>query len=137
MAARRAAQWAGPQGCRGTRVRHSRASLGGRRRPGGQPSAAERRVAQPGVGKLTAALILREVRRGLHGSAWLPVAFFLLVAAIVPFAVGPDARLLSRIGGGALWIAALTAALMPVERLIRSEERRVGKECRSRWSPYD
>ena len=78
-------------------------------------------MAQPGVGKLTAALILREVRRGLHGSAWLPVAFFLLVAAIVPFAVGPDARLLSRIGGGALWIAALTAALMPVERLIEPD----------------
>ncbi|HEU4957335.1 MAG TPA: heme exporter protein CcmB [Sphingomicrobium sp.] len=67
---------------------------------------------------MTSALIAREVRRGLHGAAWLPVAFFLLVATIVPFAVGPDARLLGRIGGGALWIAALTAALLPVERLI-------------------
>lgn len=70
---------------------------------------------------MTGALILREVRRGLHGSAWLPVAFFLLVATIVPFAVGPDARLLARIGGGALWIAALTAALLPVERLIEPD----------------
>jgi heme exporter protein B len=70
---------------------------------------------------VTGALILREVRRGLHGSAWLPVAFFLLVATIVPFAVGPDARLLARIGGGALWIAALTAALLPVERLIEPD----------------
>jgi heme exporter protein B len=70
---------------------------------------------------VTAALILREVRRGLHGSAWLPIAFFLLVATIVPFAVGPDARLLARIGGGALWIAALTAALLPVERLIEPD----------------
>lgn len=70
---------------------------------------------------MTGALILREVRRGLHGGAWLPVAFFLLVAAIVPFAVGPDARLLARIGGGALWIAALTAALLPVERLIEPD----------------
>lgn len=67
---------------------------------------------------MTGGLILREVRRGLHGGAWLPVAFFLLVATIVPFAVGPDARLLGRIGGGALWIAALTAAMLPVERLI-------------------
>jgi heme exporter protein B len=67
------------------------------------------------------ALISREVRRGLHGSAWLPVAFFLLVATIVPFAVGPDARLLARIGGGALWIAALTAALLPIERLIEPD----------------
>ena len=70
---------------------------------------------------MTGALIRREVRRGLHGAAWLPVAFFLLVAAIVPFAVGPDARLLARIGGGALWIAALTAALLPVERLVEPD----------------
>jgi heme exporter protein B len=66
-------------------------------------------------------LILREVRRGLHGVAWLPIAFFLLVATIVPFAVGPDASLLTRIGGGALWIAALTAALLPVERLVEPD----------------
>ena len=67
------------------------------------------------------ALVAREVRRALAGAAWLPVAFFLLVAAIVPFAVGPDARLLARIGGGALWIAALTAALLPIERLIEPD----------------
>nr|WP_283938020.1 heme exporter protein CcmB [Sphingomonas caseinilyticus] len=66
-------------------------------------------------------MIVREVRRGLHGAAWLPVAFFLLIATIVPFAVGPDARLLGRIGGGALWIAALTAALLPIERLIEPD----------------
>ena len=67
------------------------------------------------------ALIVREVRRGLHGAAWLPVAFFLLVATIVPFAVGPDREILARIGGGALWIAALTAALLPIERLIEPD----------------
>ena len=67
------------------------------------------------------ALILRDLRRGFTGSAWLPVAFFLLVATLVPFAVGPDARLLGRIGPGALWIAALTAALLPIERLIEPD----------------
>ncbi|MDQ3077741.1 MAG: heme exporter protein CcmB [Pseudomonadota bacterium] len=66
-------------------------------------------------------LILREARRGLTGAAWLPVAFFLLVATIVPFAVGPGAELLERIGGGALWIAALTAALLPIERLVEPD----------------
>jgi heme exporter protein B len=70
---------------------------------------------------MIAALIARDVRRGLTGSAWLPVAFFLLVAALVPFAVGPDAQLLARIGPGALWIAALTAALLPIERLIEPD----------------
>ena len=66
-------------------------------------------------------LILREVRRGLSGPAWLPPAFFLLVATLVPFAVGPDPRLIERIAGGALWIAALTAALLPVERLVEPD----------------
>jgi heme exporter protein B len=70
---------------------------------------------------LIAALIVRDLRRAIGGAAWLPVAFFLLVATLVPFAVGPDALLLERIGGGALWIAALTAALLPVERLIEPD----------------
>ena len=61
------------------------------------------------------------MRRGFTGAAWLPIAFFLLVAALMPFAVGPDARLLARIGPGALWIAALTAALLPIERLIEPD----------------
>jgi len=70
---------------------------------------------------MIAALVVRDARRGFTGTAWLPIAFFLLVAALVPFAVGPDARLLSRIGPGALWIAALTAALLPIERLIEPD----------------
>lgn len=67
------------------------------------------------------ALIARDLRRGFTGAAWLPIAFFLLVAALVPFAIGPDARLLARIGPGTLWIAALTAALLPIERLIEPD----------------
>jgi heme exporter protein B len=65
------------------------------------------------------ALVARDLRRAFTGAAWLPIAFFLLVAALVPFAVGPDARLLSRIGPGALWIAALTAALLPTAIFAR------------------
>ena len=70
---------------------------------------------------MIAGLISREMRRGFGGPAWLPVAFFLLVATLVPFAIGPDARLLGRIAAGILWIAALTAALLPVERLIEPD----------------
>jgi len=70
---------------------------------------------------MTGALIAREVRRGLAGAAWLPAVFFLLIATMVPFAVGPDARLLARIGGGILWIAVLTAALLPIERLVEPD----------------
>ena len=66
-------------------------------------------------------LILRDLRRGFTGAAWLPIAFFLLVATLVPFAVGPDAPLLARIGSGVLWVAALTAALLPIDRLIEPD----------------
>ena len=66
-------------------------------------------------------VIAREVRRAFAGPAWLPAGFFLLVATLVPFAVGPDVRLLEQIGGGVLWIAALTAALLPVERLVEPD----------------
>jgi len=52
------------------------------------------------------------------GGATLPVVFFLLVATLFPFAVGPDGPLLARTGGGALWMAALLAALLPVDRLV-------------------
>jgi heme exporter protein B len=67
------------------------------------------------------ALITRDVRRSIGGAAWLPVGFFLVVATLVPFAVGPDPRLLERIAAGGLWIAALTAALLPIERLIEPD----------------
>ncbi len=70
---------------------------------------------------MTGALIAREVRRAVSGAASLPAIFFLLIATLVPFAVGPDARLLARIGGGILWIAALTAALLPIERLVEPD----------------
>ena len=64
-------------------------------------------------------LILRDVRRGYAGGgAALVVAFFLLVAVLFPFAIGPDAALLARVGGGVIWAAALLAALLPVERLV-------------------
>ncbi|WP_404829123.1 heme exporter protein CcmB [Allosphingosinicella flava] len=68
------------------------------------------------------ALVVRELRLAFTGgSAWLPPIFFLLVATLFPFAVGPDGPLLARTGGGALWMAALLAALLPVERLLEPD----------------
>jgi heme exporter protein B len=65
------------------------------------------------------ALILRDLRRAWgSGSVLWPVAFFLLVATLFPFAIGPDGALLARVGGGVVWTAALLAALLPVERLV-------------------
>lgn len=50
--------------------------------------------------------------------AALPVVFFVAVAMLFPFAVGPDANLLAKTGGGVVWIAALLAAILPLEKLV-------------------
>ncbi len=65
------------------------------------------------------ALVARDVRLSYgRGGVVLPVVFFLLVATLYPFGVGPDGPLLAKTGGGVLWIAALLAALLPIDRLI-------------------
>lgn len=66
-----------------------------------------------------ASLIARDLRRAwTSGGLTLPIAFFLLAVILFPFAVGPDRMWLARIASGAVWTAALLAALLPVERLI-------------------
>ena len=53
-----------------------------------------------------------------RGGTLLPLLFFLAVAMLFPFAVGPDAPLLARTGGGVVWVAALLAAILPLDRLV-------------------
>jgi len=58
---------------------------------------------------------------GRRGGAMLPLAFFLAVATLFPFGVGPDPKLLAHTGGGVIWIAALLAAILPLDRLIEPD----------------
>jgi len=58
---------------------------------------------------------------GRRGGTLLPLLFFLAVAMLYPFAVGPDAPLLARTGGGVIWVAALLAAILPLDRLIEPD----------------
>ena len=55
---------------------------------------------------------------GKRGGTLLPLLFFLAVAMLFPFAVGPDAPILARTGGGMIWVAALLAAILPLDRLV-------------------
>ena len=55
---------------------------------------------------------------GRRGGATLPVLFFLAVAMLYPFAVGPRPDLLGATGGGVIWVAALLAAILPLDRLL-------------------
>lgn len=58
---------------------------------------------------------------GRGGGTLLPLLFFLAVAMLYPFAVGPEPALLARTGGGVIWIAALLAAILPLDRLLAAD----------------
>jgi len=58
---------------------------------------------------------------GRRGGSLLPLLFFLAVAMLFPFAIGPDPVLLGRTGGGIIWVAALLAAILPIDRLIEPD----------------
>jgi heme exporter protein B len=70
------------------------------------------------------ALFRREiaVARRIGGGAAMGLVFFLILITIVPFAIGPDLALLARIGPAILWIAALLATLLGLDRLFQSEQ---------------
>ena len=61
---------------------------------------------------------------GRRGSTLLPVLFFIAVAMLYPFAVGPAPELLSRTGGGVIWVAALLASILPLDRLLQRDVER-------------
>lgn len=65
-----------------------------------------------------ARLVARDWRRAWASGGAVPPVFFLLVATLFPFAIGPDGALLARVGGGVVWTAALLAGLLPIERLV-------------------
>ncbi len=69
------------------------------------------------------ALIGQTLRLGLRagGGAFVGPIFFLAVVTVVPFGVGPDAKLLARIGPAVLGIAALLASLLGLERLFGAD----------------
>ena len=69
------------------------------------------------------ALFLRDMRLGIRagGGALVGVLFFLAVVAVVPFGVGPDLNLLARIGPAILWIGALLAGLLGLDRLFQAD----------------
>ena len=69
------------------------------------------------------ALYLRDVRLSVRagGGALIGVIFFLAVIATIPFGVGPDLNLLARIGPAILWVGALLACLLGLDRLFQAD----------------
>jgi heme exporter protein B len=69
------------------------------------------------------ALLVRDMRLAVRvgGGALMGVLFFLVVVTITPFALGPDLALLKRIGPAILWLAALLASLLALDRLFAGD----------------
>ena len=69
------------------------------------------------------ALLLRDMRLAvrLGGGALIGVLFFLVVVTLIPFALGPDLALLRRIGPAILWLGALLASLLALDRLFAAD----------------
>jgi heme exporter protein B len=71
-----------------------------------------------------AAIFLRDFKLSVRvgGGAGIGVLFFLIVVALMPFAVGPDLALLGRIGPAILWLGALLASLLTLDRLLAADQ---------------
>jgi heme exporter protein B len=69
------------------------------------------------------ALLVRDMHLAVRvgGGAMMGVLFFLIVVTLVPFAVGPDLAQLQRIGPAILWIGALLASLLTLDRLFAAD----------------
>ncbi|MCI0999486.1 MULTISPECIES: heme exporter protein CcmB [Ochrobactrum] len=69
------------------------------------------------------ALFLRDMRLSFRagGGALVGILFFLAVISVMPFGVGPDLNLLARIGPAMLWIGALLATLLGLDRLFQAD----------------
>jgi heme exporter protein B len=70
-----------------------------------------------------AALLARDMRIAVRvgGGALMGALFFLIVVTMMPFAVGPDLNLLARIGPAILWLGALLASLLALDRLFSTD----------------
>lgn len=69
------------------------------------------------------AIIARDLllARRQGGSSLLAVGFFILVAILFPFALGPDAEGLAGVATGVIWVAALLATLLSLDRLFQAD----------------
>ena len=70
------------------------------------------------------ALFMRDIRIAIRigGGAMIGVLFFMTVGTLMPFAIGPDLALLQRIGPAILWLGALLASLLALDRLLSADQ---------------
>ena len=69
------------------------------------------------------ALLRRDLSLALRnvGETLTVLAFFVIAATLFPFGIGPEPQILARVATGIVWVVALLASLLPLERLFQAE----------------
>jgi heme exporter protein B len=77
----------------------------------------------PSPGSPLGALIARDIRLALRQGAdsMMVIVFFVLVVVLFPLGVGPEPAILGRIAAGVIWVAALLAAMLSMDRLFQTD----------------
>lgn len=95
-------------------------------RPDGRATLPRRggRVGGAPITRAFLALVARDLRLAARvgGSGALGLVFFGMIVTLIPFALGPDLNLLARIGPAILWLAAVLATLIGLDRLFQADE---------------
>ena len=76
-----------------------------------------------GLGSVLLAVLRREVSLALRqkGEVLTPLVFFVVIASLFPLGVGPESALLLRMAPGVLWVSALLAAMLSLQRLFATD----------------
>jgi len=76
-----------------------------------------------GLGAVMLAVLRREIALALRqkGEVLTPLVFFVVVASLFPLGVGPESALLLRMAPGILWVSALLAAMLSLQRMFASD----------------
>ncbi|OIQ71165.1 heme exporter protein B [mine drainage metagenome] len=76
-----------------------------------------------GLGQVMLAVLKREISLGMRqkGEVLTPLVFFVVVASLFPLGVGPESALLTRMAPGVLWVSALLAAMLSLQRMFATD----------------
>ncbi|WP_298213153.1 heme exporter protein CcmB [Acidovorax sp.] len=76
-----------------------------------------------GTGAVLLAMLRREIALALRqkGEVLTPLVFFIVIASLFPLGVGPESSLLQRMAPGVLWVSALLAAMLSLQRMFASD----------------
>ncbi len=76
-----------------------------------------------GLGAIMLAVLRREIALAMRqkGEVLTPLVFFIVIASLFPLGVGPESALLLRMAPGVLWVSALLAAMLSLQRMFASD----------------